>query len=167
MVKVELVAVGAEFVVAVEHQHVLDHDAVGFAVVFEVAHFISPSGSPIGDFQVFIGAADDLAPAGFVQAEQDVAVFVFIGGLHGGGVAGDNGVVIDGDGEARFLGGVDQPVHALGGVGVGINADGVVLSRGEGAQRKRHYQRQCKSQQFFHEKILPFYEIGSGNTSAG
>ncbi|MER2026423.1 MAG: hypothetical protein ABS874_04170, partial [Lachnospiraceae bacterium] len=31
---------------------------------------------------------------------------VLVGGLHGGGVAGDDGVIVDGNAEARFLGGI-------------------------------------------------------------
>ena len=125
MVKVELRAVGAQLVGAVEHQHVLDDKAVGLTGVDVLAHLSGPGGGPVHQLQVLVGAARHLAPAGLVEAEEDVAVLVLVGGLDGGGVAGDDGVVVNGDGEAGVSGLVDEPSGALGGVGVGVDADGV------------------------------------------
>ena len=136
-------AVGAQLVGAVEHQHVLDDQAVGLAVVLVLAHFVGPGGGPVHHLEVLVGAVDQLGPAGLVQTEDDVAVLVLIGGLDGGGVAGDDAVVIQRDGEASGLGGILQPGGALGGVGVGVDADGVAavilpLRAGKGAYAQDH-----------------------------
>ena len=158
VVEVQLGAVGAQFVVAVQHQHVLDDQTVGLAVILVFAHFFGPVGVPVHDGQVLVGAVDDLRPAGLVQAEQDVAVLVLIGSLDGGGVAGDDGVVVNADGEAGVLGLVDQPVGALGGVGVGVDADGiagVVFRRSKAAQAQHHDQRQNDRQSLFHGMDVP------------
>ena len=87
MVKVELRAVGAQLVIPVEHQHVLDDQAVGLAGVDILAHVARPGGGPVHNLQVLIGAVHQLAPAGLVQTEDQIAVLVLVGGLDGGGVA--------------------------------------------------------------------------------
>ena len=125
MLEVQSLAVGAELIGTVKHQDVLDNKAVSRAGVCVLTDFGCPGGSPVDQFEVLIGAADDLAPAGLVQTEEDVAVLVLICGLDGCGVTGDDAVVIDGDGEARFLSLVNEPSGAFGGVGVGVDADGV------------------------------------------
>ena len=150
-------AVGAQLVVAVEHQDVLDDQAVGLAVKLVVPHLVGPGGLPVHDLEVLILAVDQLAPADLVQAEDDVGVLVLIGGLHGGSVAGDDGVVVQRDGEARFLGGFHQPGHALGGVGVGIDADGVILGQRRDhaqAQRQRQGHDDHQSDKLFHDGYL-------------
>ena len=93
------------------------------AVVLVFANLGCPGGSPVNDGQVLVLAVNNLAPTGLVQTEQDVAVLVLVGGLDGGGIAGDDSLIVDGDGEAGILGLVDQPGDALSGVGVGIDAD--------------------------------------------
>ena len=164
--KCSFLALGAQLVVAVEHQDVLDDQAVGLAVELVRAHLVGPGGGPVHHGQVLIGAVHQLGPAHLVQAEDDVGVLVLVGGLHGGGVAGDDGVVVQGDGEAGLLGGVDQPGHALGGVGVGVDADGVAgIILGGGGDRhqgQRQGQHQQNGQQLFHGKtsfvVLSFME---------
>ena len=159
-------AVGAKLIVAVQHQHVLDDQTVGSAGIDILAHLIGPSGRPVHQGQVLVGAVDHLAPAGLVQTEQDVAVLVLVGSLNGGGITGDDAVIVDGDGEAGVLGGVDEPSGALGGVGVGVDADGItgiILDIGgiiaaifggglvaAGHQAQSHDQRQQKSNKLFH-----------------
>ena len=125
VLEVELLAVGAELVVAVEHQNVLDDEAVGRAGIGVLADLTCPGGSPVNELEVLVNAVDDLTPAGLVEAEEDVAVLVLIGGLDGGGITGDDGVIVNADGEAGVLGFLNEPGGALGGVGVGIDADGV------------------------------------------
>ena len=118
-------AVGAQLIGTVQHQHVLDDQTVGSAGISILADLISPGGRPFHQGQVLVGAVDDLAPAGLVQTEQDVAVLVLVGSLDGGGITGDDGVIVNADGEAGVLGFLNEPGGALGGVGVGIDADGV------------------------------------------
>ena len=132
--KVQLFAVGAELVGTVEHEDVLDDEAVGLAIILVFADFFRPGRSPVNEGQVLVDAVHDLAPAGLVQTEEDVAVLLLVGSLDGGRVAGDDAVVVNADGEAGFLRLVHEPRGALGGVGVGVDADGVagVILRGFG-----------------------------------
>ena len=172
MGEVQRLAVGAQFIVAVQHQHVLDDQTVGSAGIGILADLIGPGGRPVHQRQVLVGAVDDLAPAGLVQTEQDVAVLVLIGSLNGSGITGDDAVVIDGHGKAGILGGVDQPGGALGGVGVGVDADGIagiILDIGgllaaviggslvaAGYQAQSHDQRQQESSDLFHSRFSFF-----------
>ena len=158
--KVQLLAVGAEFVVAIEHQDVLDDKAVGLSVVLVFADLVSPGGCPVDQGQVLISTVDQLAPAGFIQAEDQVAVLLLVGGLDSSRVTGDDGVVVNADGEAGFLGLIDKPGGALGGVGVGVDADGVAgiilirRKRGGAGNRKDHNQRQKQCESLFHLVFL-------------
>ena len=155
MVKVELFSVCAEFVVAVEHQNILDHEAVGLSGIGVVSDFFGPGGRPVGNLQILILAVDQLGPTGLVQAEDQVAVLVLVGSLNGGGISGDDGVVIDGDIEAGFLGRVDQPGRPLAGIGVGINADGVVAcGRCDRCQTEQQDSSQSDGQKFSHGLYL-------------
>ena len=149
MIKVELLTVGTELVGAVEHQDVLNDNAVGLAVILEFADLIGPGRSPVGDLEVFIFAVDELAPAGLVQTEDQVAVFLLVGSLNSSSVTGDDAVVIDADGEAGFLCLLDQPGGALGGVGVGVNPDGIagIIRVVRCESRHAQTQAQCKCQQ--------------------
>ena len=124
VLEVQLLALGAQIVVAVEHQDVLDDQAVGQAVILVDADLVCPGRRPVDELQVLVGAADDLSPAGLVETEEDIAVFLLVGCLDGGRVAGDDGVIVHRDGESSRLGLVLQPGRALGGVGVGVDADG-------------------------------------------
>ena len=164
VLKAQLFAVGAQLVGAVEHQHILDDQAIGLAVVFVFAHFVGPGGGPVHHLEVLVGAVDQLRPAGFIQAEDDVAVLVLIGGLNGGGIAGDDAVVIQRDGEARSLGRVLQPGGALGGVGVGIDTDGVAavilsFSAGKGAYAQHHQQCKNDRKSLFHPWESSFFRL--------
>ena len=123
----QLLAVGAQFVIAVEHQHVLDDQAVGLAGVNILAHIAGPGGGPVHDPQVLIGSVYQLAPAGLVQTKDQIAVLVLVGGLNGGSVAGNDSLIVNGDVEASVFGLGNEPGGALGGVGVGIDADGVAV----------------------------------------
>ena len=172
----ELLAVGAQLIVPIEHQDVLDDNAVGFAVILESADFLSPGRRPVHDLQVLILTVDQLAPAGLVQTEDQIAVFVLVGGLDGGGVAGIDFVGVQADGEAGFLGFLDQPGHTLGGVGVGIDPDGIagvillllslglgglfglrgLLSAGDDGQHHDESQHKCKN--FLHVSS-PFFPL--------
>ena len=125
VLEVQSLAIGAVFIGTVQHQDVLDNQTVGLAVVLVLANSLSPGGSPVNDGQVLVLAVHDLSPTGLVQTKQDVAVLVLVGSLDGSSVTGDNGVVIDGNSEAGFLGFLNQPQRTLGGVGVGVNTDGV------------------------------------------
>ena len=170
--EVQSLAVGAQLIGTVQHQHVLDDQTVGSAGISILADLISPGGRPFHQGQVLVGAVDDLAPAGLVQTEQDVAVLVLVGSLDGGGITGDDAVVVDGHGEAGVLGGVDQPGGALGGVGVGVDADGIagiILDIGgilaavisgslvaAGHQAQSHDQRQQESSKLFHSRFSFF-----------
>ena len=183
VLEVQLLALGAQIIGTVEHQDVLDDQTVGIAGIGILAHLCCPGGSPLGELQVLILTGNHLAPAGLVQAEQDVAVLVLVGGLDGGGVAGDDGVVVNGDGEAGILGFVDQPGGALGGVGVGVDADcvaGIILfglggslgGSGDGgiggllsgrllricagSQGQHHAHSQKQNEQFLHMLPSPF-----------
>ena len=156
VIKVQLFALGAQLVGAVQHQDVLDDNAVGLAVILEFADLVRPGRSPVDDLQVLVLAVDQLAPAGLVQTENQVAVLVLVGGLDSGGITRDDAVVVDADGEAGFLGLLNQPGGTLGGVGVGVNPDGVsgivriVVRRGCHAERQDHAQRQRQSKNLLH-----------------
>ena len=145
VIKVQLFAVGAELVVTVEHQDVLDDKAIGLAVILVLANLVGPGGSPVDDGQVLIGAVNQLAPAGLVQAEDQVAVLVLIGGLDSGGITRDDGVIVNADGEACGLGLVNEPGGTFSRVGVRIDADGVtgiIIGKRHGAgQGENHGQR--------------------------
>ena len=158
--------VGAQLIGTVQHQHVLDDQTVGSAGIGILTHLIGPGRSPVHQGQVLVGAVDHLAPAGLVQTEQDVAVLVLVGSLDGGGITGDDAVVVNGHGEAGVLGSVHQPGGALRGVGVGVDADGItgiilgiggtltaVIGGGlvaAGHQAQSHDQRQQESSKLFH-----------------
>ena len=146
--KVQCLALGAQLVVAVQHQYVLDDQAVGLAVILVSAHLVGPGGGPVHHGQVVIGAVHQLGPADLVQAEDDVGVLVLVGGLNGGSVAGDDGVVVQGDGEAGVSRGIHQPCHALGGIGIGVDADRVVgIILGGSGNRHQGKGQGCDQQQ--------------------
>ena len=72
--------------------------------------------------------------------------------------------IVDGDAEARFLGGIEQPVHALGGVGVGVDADGIagiILRFRHRAARQRQHHRQCQQHryEFLHYRNASSFEM--------
>ena len=94
MIEVQFLTLGAQLIVAVKHQNVLDNQAVGQPVILIIADLVRPGGCPVDQFQVLVGAAHHLAPAGLIEAEEDVAVLLFIGGLNGSRIAGDNGVIV-------------------------------------------------------------------------
>ena len=164
MLEVERFAVRALVVIAVEHQHVLHDEAIRLAGVNVLADFVRPRRRPVHHLQVLIGAVDQLRPAGFVQTKDDVAVLAFVCLLDSGVVAGDDGVIVDGDAEARFFGGIEQPVHALGGVGVGVDADGIagiILRFRHRAARQRQHHGQCQQHryEFLHYRNASSFEM--------
>ena len=164
MLEVERFAIRAPVVSAVEHQHVLHDEAIRLAGVNVLADFVRPRRRPVHHLQVLIGAVDQLRPAGFVQTKDDVAVLAFVCLLDSGVVAGDDGVIVDGDAEARFLGGIEQPVHALGGVGVGVDADGIAgiilrFRHCAARQRQHHGQRQQHRYEFLHYRNASSFEM--------
>ena len=125
VIKVQFFSVSTELIVAVEHQDILNDDAVGLAGIDKLADVTGPGRGPVDNAQIFIFTIDKLAPAGLVQTEDQVTVFVLVGGLNGGSITGDDAVVVDADGKAGFLGFLDEPGGALGGIGVGIDPDGI------------------------------------------
>ena len=168
MVEVELGAVGAQIVVPIEHEDVLDDDAVGLAVILVLTDLIGPGGGPIHNLQVLVLAVDQLAPAGLVETEDQIAVLVLVGGLHGGAVAGIDLIGVQADGEAGLLGLFDQPVHTLGGVGVGIDPDGIagiIRRKGRRDQCEHHDQREHKSKYFLHVSSPSYYDLGMRPTN--
>ena len=158
MIKVKFYAIGAELVVAVQHQDVLDNQTIGLAIILEGANLVCPGRSPVSNLDVLIGAANQLAPAGLIQTKDQVSILVLVSSLHSSGIAVKNRVVINADAEAGLLGLFLQVVHALDRVGVGVNADGVariVLSRsGNRNQRQNHGQSQSEGNELLHEKSL-------------
>ena len=114
----QLLSVGAELIVAVEHQYILNDDAVGLTVILVLAYLIGPVGGEGNELEVLVLTVNDLAPAGLIQAEDQVAVLLLVGGLHSSGVAGDDFVGIKADVEASLLCLVYKPGYALGGVGI-------------------------------------------------
>ena len=116
MVKVQFFTVSAKLIITVEHQDVLNDNAVGLAGIDKLADVTGPGRSPVDNAQIFIFTVDKLAPAGLIQTEDQVTVFVLIGGLNGGSITGDDAVVVNADGKAGFLGFLDKPGGTLGGI---------------------------------------------------
>ena len=113
VVEVKLFAVGAELVITVEHQNVLDNNAPCFSVILVLTDLVCPGRRPVNNGEVFILAVDQLAPAGLIQAENQVAVFVFIGSLYSSRITGNNRVVIDADVKPCCFGFVNEPCGTL------------------------------------------------------
>ena len=104
MLEFQLLAVGAELVVTVQHQNVLNNQTICSIRIGVFANLIGPGRGPPDKLQILINTVYNLTPAGFVQAEQDVSILVLVGSLDGSGITGDNTVIIQRDGESCVLG---------------------------------------------------------------
>ena len=103
----------AEFIISVEHQDVLDNDTVSLSVILVFSYIACPGRRPVSKLQVFVLSVNDLTPAGFIQTEDQVTVFILVGSLYCSCITGNDAVVVNADREAGFLGMIDQPCGAF------------------------------------------------------